>query len=235
MKSLLNLKSMYKLGFLIVGFITISIAAKADTIRLTIKEDLANCTGVAPQTCYQVKYKNSKDWEFFYSQITSFDYKPGFRYVIDVIRTKRKNVPADASAYTYKLKRVVSKTQIFTKQPDIWTFVTKHNWKLIQMNGVTQNNSTAYLTFKNDKNSMSGSGGCNRIFGAFELNGNQISFKNIASTMMACPDNEKNKLEGEFVKLLTNNNFKFDVADQTLNFYKDNKLVLMFGMAPLDK
>lgn len=226
---------MYKLGFLIVGFITISIAAKADTIRLTIKEDLANCTGVAPQTCYQVKYKNSKDWEFFYSQITGFDYKPGFRYVIDVIRTKRKNVPADASAYTYKLKRVVSKTQIFIKQPDIWTFVTKHNWKLIQMNGVTQNNSTAYLTFKNDKNSMSGSGGCNRIFGAFELNGNQISFKNIASTMMACPDNEKNKLEGEFVKLLTNNNFKFDVADQTLNFYKDNKLVLMFGMAPLDK
>ena len=226
---------MYKLGFLIVGFITISIAAKADTIRLTIKEDLANCTGVAPQTCYQVKYKNSKNWEFFYSQITGFDYKPGFRYVIDVIRTKRKNVPADASAYTYKLKRVVSKTQIFTKQPDIWTFVTKHNWKLIQMNGVTQNNSTAYLTFKNDKNSMSGSGGCNRIFGTFELNGNQISFKNIASTMMACPDNEKNKLEGEFVKLLTNNNFKFDVADQTLNFYKDNKLVLMFGMAPLDK
>ncbi|WP_131537354.1 DUF4377 domain-containing protein [Pedobacter nototheniae] len=235
MKSLLNLKSMYKLGFLIVGFLTISIAAKADTIRLTIKEDLANCTGVAPQTCYQVKYKNSKDWEFFYSQITGFDYKPGFRYIIDVIRTKRKNVPADASAYTYKLKRVVSKTQIFIKQPDIWTFVTKHNWKLIQMNGVTQNNSTAYLTFKNDKNSMSGSGGCNRIFGAFELNGNQISFKNIASTMMACPDNEKNKLEGEFVKLLTNNNFKFDVADQTLNFYKDNKLVLMFGMAPLDK
>ncbi len=226
---------MYKLGFLIVGFLTISIAAKADTIRLTIKEDLANCTGVAPQTCYQVKYKNSKDWEFFYSQITGFDYKPGFRYIIDVIRTKRKNVPADASAYTYKLKRVVSKTQIFIKQPDIWTFVTKHNWKLIQMNGVTQNNSTAYLTFKNDKNSMSGSGGCNRIFGAFELNGNQISFKNIASTMMACPDNEKNKLEGEFVKLLTNNNFKFDVADQTLNFYKDNKLVLMFGMAPLDK
>lgn len=226
---------MYKLTFLIVGFITLALGAKADTIRLTIKEDLANCTGVAPQTCFQVKYKNSKDWEFFYDQIKGFDYKPGFRYVIDVIRTKRKNVPADASAYTYKLKRVITKTQIFAKQPDSWTFVTKHNWKLIQMNGVTQNNSSAYLTFKSDKNSMSGSGGCNRIFSAFELNGNQISFKNIASTMMACPDKEKNKLEGEFVKLLTNNSFKFDIADQTLNFYKDNKLVLMFGMTQMDK
>ncbi len=226
---------MYKSAFLIIALITLTMGAKADTIRLTVKEDVANCTGVAPQTCYQVKYKNSKDWTLFYSQIKGFDYKPGYRYVIDVIRTKRKNVPADASIYTYKLKKVIKKTQIFDKQPDSWTFVTKHNWKLIQINGITQNNTSAYLTFKSDKNAMSGSGGCNRIFGAYELKNDQISFKNIASTMMACIDADKSKLEGDFVKLLTNNSFKFDVADQTLNFYQDNKLVLMFGMAPLDK
>ncbi|MCZ4245772.1 DUF4377 domain-containing protein [Pedobacter punctiformis] len=235
MKSLLNLKSTYKLALSVIVLISISIGAKADTIRLTVKEEQADCTGVAPQTCFQVKYKNSKNWEFFYSQISGFDYKPGFRYVIDVTRTKRKNVPADASAYTYKLKKVITKTQIFTKKPDSWTFVTKHNWKLIQMNGVTLTNSTAYLTFQSDKNTMSGSGGCNRIFGGFELKDDQITFKNIASTMMACIDGDKSKLENEFLKLLSNHSFKYDVADQTLNFYQDNKLVFMFGMAPLDK
>lgn len=208
--------------------------AKADVIRLTVKEELANCTGVAPQNCFQVKYKNSKNWEFFYSQISGFNYKPGYRYVIDVIRTKRKNVPADASAYTYKLKRVIQKKKMAIQKPNNWTFILKHNWKLIQINGITQTNTTAYLNFKDDKN-MSGSGGCNRIFGGFELKNNQITFKNIASTMMACPDGDVSKLESDFLKLLSNNSFKFDVAEQTLNFYKDNKLVLMFGMAPLDK
>lgn len=217
--------------FLIMGTTAF---VKADVIRLTVKEEQANCTGVAPQTCFQVKYKNSKNWEFFYSQISGFNYKPGYRYVIDVIRTKRKNVPADASAYTYKLKRVIEKKKMATQKPNNWAFILKHNWKLIQMNGITQTNTTAYLNFKDDK-SMSGSGGCNRIFGGFELNNDQITFKNIASTMMACPDGDRNKLEHDFLKLLSNNSFKFDVAEQTLNFYKDNKLVLMFGMAPLDK
>lgn len=218
--------------FLILGATSF---VKADTIRLTIKEELANCTGVAPQTCFQVKYKNSKNWEFFYSQIEGFNYKPGYRYVIDVTRTKRKNVPADASAYTYKFKKLIKKQKISTKKADSWTFVTKHNWKLIQINGTTPKNTTAYLSFQADKNAMSGSGGCNRIFGGFELKDNQISFKGIASTKMACADADKSKLEADFLKLLSNNSFRYDVADQTLNFYKDNKLVLMFGMAPLNK
>ncbi len=81
---------------------------------------------------------------------------------------------------------------------------------------------------------MSGSGGCNRIFGGFELKDNQIIFKSIASTRMACADADKGKLEADFLKLLSDNSFRYDVADQTLNFYKDNKLVLMFGMAPLN-
>lgn len=217
-------------------FLIISTTAyvKADVIRLTVKEELANCTGVAPQTCFQVKYKNSKNWEYFYSQISGFNYKPGYRYVIDVIRTKRKNIPADASAYTYKLKRVVQKKKMAIQQPNNWAFILKHNWKLIQINGIMQTNTTAYLNFKDEK-SMSGSGGCNRIFGDFELKNNQITFKNIGSTMMACLDGDRSKLEHEFLKLLSNNSFEFDVTEQTLNFYKDNKLVLMFGMTPLAK
>ena len=90
-------------------------ANAADVIKLVVKEDRASCTGVAPQTCFQVKYKGSKDWELFYSNISGFNYKPGYRYVILVTRTKRANVPADASIYTYKLKKVLKKHKIPVK------------------------------------------------------------------------------------------------------------------------
>ncbi len=33
---------------------------------------------------------------------------------------------------------------------------------------------------------MSGSGGCNRLVGSYELNGNQLTFSKMAGTMMAC-------------------------------------------------
>lgn len=230
----LTKNTIYKTFLSLLLVLTSAVYANADVIRLTIKEELTNCTGVAPQTCFQVKYKNSKNWELFYNEIAGFNYKPGYRYVIDVIRTNRKKGTANASTYTYKLKKIVEKKQLITKKPNSWTFILKHNWKLIQLNGITQSNTTAYLNFKDEK-TLSGSGGCNRIFGSFEWNDDELNFKNIASTRMACLDNEKSKLETEFLKLLTNNSFKFDIAEQTLNFYKDNKLVLMFGMAPLDK
>lgn len=230
MKTIFNLKT----AVLLIGLVFFATHANAKTIRMTIKEELASCTGVAPQSCFQVKYKKSKDWELFYSQIEGFDYTPGYRYVIDVIQTKIKNVPADASSYTYKLKRVVEKKQIGEKGADAWTFITKHKWKVIQINGAEPSDTSAYVTFPADMKTMNGFGGCNRIFGGYELKENTIKFKGIASTLMACADENKNKLEGTLLKMLTDNTFTYDVADQTLNFYQDNKLVLMFGKAPLD-
>lgn len=210
-----------------------AVMAKADVIRLTVKEDLATCTGVAPTTCMQVKYKNSKNWELFYGGIDGFDYKPGYRYVLLVNRTKRKNVPADASAYIYTLKKVVKKQRI-KQSGNNWDFVLQQKWKLIQMNGVAQNQSPVYITFDANSKRVSGKSGCNSFFGGFERNSNNLSFKKMGSTLMACSD-ELNKLEHQFLTLLGDQTFTFDVADQTLNFYQNNKLVLQFGKAPLNK
>ncbi|PYF74440.1 DUF4377 domain-containing protein [Pedobacter nutrimenti] len=212
----------------------LSFTTKADIIRLVVKEDRASCTGVAPQTCYQVKYKNSKDWELFYSNIEGFKYKAGYRYVLQVIRTKRANVPADASAYTYKLKKILKK-QKMPQHAGVWSFVTKHKWKLIQMNGLTQENSPAYIVFDKVKGRISGNAGCNGFFGAYEKGNEMIRFKQLGSTLMACPDEGRNKLEHDFMQLLSGNTFKYDVADQTLNLYQGERLVLMFGITDQDK
>lgn len=210
----------------------IALATKAEVIRMVIKEDLASCTGVGPMTCMQVKYKNSKSWEFFYSQISGFNYKPGYRCVLLVDRTKRTNGPADASAYEYKLKKVIKRMRMKVNTTTAWDFVLKHKWKLIQMNGVTQTASPVYMTFDAGKKHIGGKSGCNTFFGGYDKSDDKLSFKQMAGTMMACsPD--LNKLEHEFLTTIGDKTFRYDVADQTLNLYQNNKLVLMFGMAPL--
>ncbi|WP_316793898.1 DUF4377 domain-containing protein [Pedobacter frigoris] len=211
----------------------ISTAGKASVFRLIVKEELASCTGVAPQTCFQVKYTNSTDWELFYSEISGFKYQPGYRYELLVSRTKRANVPADASAYTYKLKRIVKKTKMPAANTE-WGFVLRHKWKLIQMNGITQEQSPVYMTFDGTKKRVGGKSGCNSFFGGYENKAGQLKFAQMAGTMMACSE-ELNKLEHQFLTLIGNKTFRYDVADQVLNLYEGDKLVLMFGMAPLDK
>ena len=222
-----------KLVLTLVIVFGLSIVSKADVIRMVVKEDLASCTGVAPMTCMQVKYKNSKSWELFYGGINGFKYQPGYRYVILVDRTKRKNVPADASAYEYKLKKILKKQKMkLNAGNSAWDFVLKHKWKLIQMNGVSQKESPVYMVFDKDKNRVHGSSACNTFMGGFEKTTSSLTFKQLAGTLMAC-DEARNKIEGAFLQLMNGGAFRYDVADQTLNLYRGNKLVLMFGMAPL--
>lgn len=209
-----------------VGF---SNQAQADVIRLVIKEEKVSCMGVAPMNCYQVKFHDSTDWESFHGPITGFHYVPGYRYVILVNRIKRKNVPADASAYTYKFKKIVKKTRIAKKQSS-WSYVLKNKWSLIQMNGEEQEQSPVYLKFDGIKKTVNGFAGCNTFFGSFEQNQNTISFTQLGSTMIGCSDETVNKVEQNLLKLLSGQLFQFDVADQTLNLYQDDKLVLMFGL-----
>lgn len=226
-------KSISSKIILTLGFIMVfSITSKSEVIKMVIKEDLTSCTGVAPMTCMQVKYKNSKGWELFYSQISGFKYEPGYRYVILVNRTKRKNVPADASTFEYKLKKVVQKTKVKVNTNTVWDYVLKHKWKLIQMNGVTQKDSPVYMKFDGTQNRVAGKSGCNNFFGGYEKGDETLSFKQMAGTMMACSE-DLNKLEHQFLTLIGEKTFKFDVADQTLNLYQNDKLVLMFGAASL--
>lgn len=226
-----------KLILTVVLIAGISIYTKAEDIQMVIKEERAKCTGMGPQTCYLVKYKTSKDWEFFYGGITGFSYKPGYRYTLLVNRTKRKNVPADASPYLYRVKRIIKRQKISQSTGTVpntaeTAFIFNHKWNLIQLDGITQEESPAYLIFHREDQRFNGSAGCNNIFGTYEFSNGAITFKQIGSTMMACSE-EKMKLENTFVNILNDKTFRYDIADQTLNLYLGNKLVVMFGMSGL--
>ena len=95
---------------------------QAETIFLEISPQTKNCTGVAPQTCLQVreiKYDQSglktqvdKDWSLFYDQIEGFEHQPDVRQIIKVKRYEIKNPAADQSKYAYVLDMTVESEAI---------------------------------------------------------------------------------------------------------------------------
>lgn len=67
-------------------------------------------------------------------------------------------------------------------------------WKLSEINNISvagypAQNKTPYLMLKEEGNRAEGTGGCNSMGGTYELTGeNNISFSQLISTKMACPD-----------------------------------------------
>lgn len=64
-------------------------------------------------------------------------------------------------------------------------------WKLTRLNDepveVYEQQREPSLILANEENRLSGSDGCNRIMGGFQLREDKLQFNRIASTMMACP------------------------------------------------
>lgn len=73
--------------------------------------ETADCTGVTPMKCLQVKEKASDSWQNFYTNIEGFTYEPGYEYVLKVKTEKIENPPMDASSIKYTLIKQVSKTK----------------------------------------------------------------------------------------------------------------------------
>jgi len=77
----------------------------------------------------------------------------------------------------------------------------------------------------------SGSGGCNRIMGGYELKGDALTFARMASTMMACPDGMET--EQKFLKALGQVK-RWKIAGQQLSLMDGSgKVVTVFEAAPI--
>ncbi|ASK29763.1 hypothetical protein CEY12_06425 [Chryseobacterium sp. T16E-39] len=85
--------------------------SKGDEKTFIVGPQTADCTGVAPMKCLQVKENASENWTNFYSNIEGFTYEPGYEYVLKVKTEKIANPPADGSSIKYTLISQVSKTK----------------------------------------------------------------------------------------------------------------------------
>lgn len=61
-------------------------------------------------------------------------------------------------------------------------------WKLVELNGATAQTGPkgAFLTLDSASHRVSGSGGCNRLVGSYQVMGDQLRFSPMAGTRMAC-------------------------------------------------
>jgi heat shock protein HslJ len=68
----------------------------------------------------------------------------------------------------------------------------KTEWKLIRLGRTVVKGDDLHrapeIVLDPESHRASGSGGCNRIMGGYELKGDTLTFARMASTMMACPD-----------------------------------------------
>ena len=198
------------------------------TIKMFVKENKATCQGVGPMECFMVKYKNHKDWQLFYDAIDGFNYEAGNLYEIAVVKTKKKGtIPADASAYTYTLKKIISKTPVNSIKGI-------YNTKMVlsALNEKKVSTTNVFITIDPGTQTISGKSGCN----AFTVKYTELRSKGQLQTnlpfgnLKAC-DKESMKLEHDFLAAIKDKKFKVARKNNKVQFKNlKNKTVLEFSI-----
>jgi len=79
------------------------------------------------------------------------------------------------------------------------------HWTLSRLNGevvtAPSGKQAPYIELDDSSKRLAGSGGCNRLLGSYEVDGSSLHFRQVASTMMACPGDAMTH-EQAFVKAL---------------------------------
>jgi len=104
----------------------------------------------------------------------------------------------------------------------------KSEWKLIEVQGqAVPENSKASLAFaEGHPNKITGSTGCNRMNGTFELTGvNSIQFSPLATTRMACLDENANAIEKKFTEALSQAN-TWSIEDNMLSLTNGTAVIV---------
>ncbi|MBS3954400.1 MAG: copper resistance protein NlpE N-terminal domain-containing protein [Methylomicrobium sp.] len=79
------------------------------------------------------------------------------------------------------------------------------------------------ITLSAENNRLSGHDGCNRLMGGFSIQKNTISFKQLASTMMACPEK---KGAVNINPIIANQTFDYLIENDNLYLIKEGKTII---------
>lgn len=104
------------------------------------------------------------------------------------------------------------------------------SWLLTEINGAAPvGEQTPTLEFV-EPGRVAGTGGCNRYFGGFSQDGTTVSFGQMGSTKMACPQDGVMEQEQAFLNLLSRIT-SFSLAGDTLTLTADDGATLVFTRA----
>jgi len=111
--------------------------------------------------------------------------------VADTLRKLDADGHEIQSQFNYDLKRSATFAPI-ESQTEKSAAATLENtdWKLVSVGDApihaASEQQEPHLLLNSDSHRVSGSGGCNRLVGSYEVRGNEITFSKMAGTMMAC-------------------------------------------------
>ncbi|MEG0795259.1 MAG: META domain-containing protein [Odoribacter sp.] len=101
-------------------------------------------------------------------------------------------------------------------------------WVLQTMNGkeikLSDQNSEIFIQFNEVDKRANGRAGCNRFFGNYEMEDQQLKFSPMGATRMACPDLQ---LESEFFQMLDEVD-TYQIKDNQLSFNSKGNVVAVF-------
>ncbi|MCC9044360.1 hypothetical protein LNQ81_16935 [Myroides sp. M-43] len=109
-------------------------------------------------------------------------------------------------------------------------FVTRFDWNLIALNRDSDKLPKMITSFDFENNVMKGTIDTVPFEVKFDVYYNQEIFSFQSFELVHAKKNKASrKVKEKFGKYFTSKIYRYDIAEQTLNFYKDDKLVLMFG------
>lgn len=163
-----------------------------------VAPELADCTGVGPMRCLQIAERAEGPWSFWYSGIEGFEHQPGFLYELSVRREVIANPPADGASLRLILVKQLSKTPA---APSAANGLKDTRWNLVSIDGTPAVAGAQPATIEFAGNQVSGSTGCNGMFGDYTVRGEVLSFGALSGTKMACSP-ELNTQENRFLAAL---------------------------------
>ena len=148
--------------------------------------------GVLQTECLQARFAWwNQPWTFVYGEITWYNHISGSTDRLLVLETRIENPPADGSAISYSLIKMLSKQSLSSlpiENPLLGT------WTLNQLNNMTISNPIFTIVF--DTNRVSAKF-CNSVSGSYSRSGSTIIAPIMMSTMMYC-DGQPMTLENAF-------------------------------------
>jgi len=108
------------------------------------------------------------------------------------------------------------------------------HWRLVELNGepidVWKGQRVPHMEFNSEENRVWGFAGCNRFFGGFSLEGEELAFGPMGMTRMACPSCYGGDLEQEFVTALGSTT-NYTIRGNTLELHSGEELIARFEPA----
>lgn len=101
-------------------------------------------------------------------------------------------------------------------------------WMLVSLEGEELqgpiDTKTAYIRFREGKDDVNGYSGCNKFFGKYQLDGDNIQISDLGSTKMMCPAIEQ---ENRLLEILERAD-SYSISDYLLTLYEDGGAIATF-------